>query len=52
MPQTSERARALEDIDDAIESAYILASDEEDEGEEEEHIQGLLAVQVIIASIP
>jgi len=62
MPQTSEKAEALEDIDAAIvvaAYAYLLASDEVEEEEveeleeiEEEHIQDLLAVRDIIAIPP
>jgi len=61
MPQTSEKAQALEDIDAAIvvaAYAYLLASEvEEEEVEEleeteEEHIQDLLAVRDTIATPP
>ncbi|KAF8430308.1 hypothetical protein EV426DRAFT_13256 [Tirmania nivea] len=53
MPQTSEKAQILEDIDTAVETTvcfYLLASDEEEEEEiKEDHIQDLLAVREIIA---
>jgi len=59
MPQTSERAQALEDIDATIKVAaytYLLGSDEVEEEEVEEfkkseveHMQDLLVIRDVIA---